>query len=360
MKRTYTDNISLVIASTYLVASASLWAKDITVSGDLMIDHDSFGSGFIKGNQGSQSISEIRRAQLNFKSTFDNDWSAKIKVSFSADGAEIKDAYVKYQGFDWATITIGQQKESFGLERLFRSRDAIMIERSLVTTALSPERALGVNLAGGNSAYNWHLGYFQPDDDHSTSAITSRAAWLPLRNKHELIHLGVGFSQRDLNNSQFRIDERLEVHTADSVFESETLFAKKQSIQSVEFLWQQSGFTTLAEWQHSSVTGLNNQKHKYQGGYIQLSYQLSGDNRHYKKGVLSSVQTTGWELSSRFSQFELVEEKKSAEIYSLGINYTLNKNIKWMADYIKAKQNSHSNLEKSTSDAISFRLQYSF
>lgn len=354
-----TNTAVIIMLSSCTLFSTSLLAKSIKITGDLMLDHDTFASGFMESNDDSQSESELRRARISFKTKLIDDWKAKLKVDFSGDKINVKDAYIKYKGLDWADITLGQQKEGFGLEKLSHSRDAIMIERSLVTTALTPGRSIGASLAGGASSYNWQLGYYQPDNSESSSAITGRAAWLPWRQDNELVHLGFAFSERDLNGSEFRINEKMEVHTSDSLIEGEKLFADKQSLQGVEFLWQQSGFTTLAEWQQTTVTDINNSEYDYQGGYVQFSYQLSGDNRKYKKGEIGAVSTPGWEFTSRYSQFELIEESREAQIYSIGVNYTVNKRLKFMADYIKAKQFDAGN-EFDTSDAISLRVQYSF
>ena len=109
----------------------------------------------------------------------------------------------------------------------------------------------------------------------------------------------------------------------------------------------------------ATVTDVNNTEYEYQGGYVQFSYQLSGDNRKYKNGELGSVTTTGREFTSRVSQFELVEESREAQFYSVGGNYTVNDNLKLMADYIKAKQHEAGS-ESDFSNAVSLRVQYSF
>jgi len=343
----------------YALTSTNLLAKDIKITGDLMLDHDLFESGLMEDNDEYQSLSEIRRARLSFKTKLMDGWKAKLKVDFSGDNIKVKDAYITYRGLDWADLTIGQQKEGFGLEKLSHSRDAMMIERSIVTTALSPGRSLGMSLAGGASSYNWQLGYYQPDESESTTAFTGRAAWLPWHQDDEVVHLGIAFSERELNGSDYRINERLEVHTSDSLFEGEKLSADKESLQGIEFLWQQAGFTTLAEWQKSTVSDVNNVEYDYQGGYVQLSYQLSGDNRAYKKGEIGAVSTPGWEFTSRYSHFELVEENREAQVFSVGVNYTVNQQLKFMADYIKSKQTDASD-ELAPNDAISLRIQYSF
>jgi phosphate-selective porin OprO/OprP len=334
------------------------WSKKIKVSGDLMLDHDNFESGFLEDGDSSQKLSEIRRASLSFKTELMDNWKAKLKIGFSDNNAEIKDAYIKYKGWEWADLTIGKQKEGFGLEKLAHSRDALMIERTLVTSALAPGRSLGINLSGGEAVYNWQLGYFQPDENESATAITGRFSWLPWREKNELVHIGLAFSERDLDGNEFRINEKMEVHTSDSLIEGEKSFANKESLQGIEFLWQQAGFTAMAEWQQAKITDTDNVEYDYRGGYLQMSYQLSGDNRKYKMGELGKVTTSGWEFTSRYSQFKLVEEANEVKIYSVGANYTVNDNLKFMGNFIKAKQLDDNKL--SSDNAISLRIQYSF
>lgn len=360
-------NINLSIAKSSLiiivissaVLSSDAWSQKVKISGDLMLDHDSFDSGFLEDGDSSQQLTEIRRARISLKTDLMDDWKAKIKVDFSDGGAEIKDAYIKYKGWKWADITLGKQKEGFGLERLSSSSDTLMIERSLVTSALAPGRSLGVNLSGGESSFSWQLGYFQPDENESATAITGRITWLPWQQENQLVHLGLAFSERDLDDTEFRINETMEVHTADSLIEGNNILASKESLQGIEFLWQQSGITALAEWQQSSVTDTSSNEYDYQGGFLQVSYQLSGENRQYKKGVLGNVTTPGWELTSRYSQFELIEELNKVKTYSVGVNYTVNDNLKFMANFIKADQ-FNVNGKLSSDNAISLRAQYSF
>jgi len=353
------NSLLIMIVIFCSAVSTHVWSKKIKVSGDLMLDHDNYESGFLEDGDSSMQLSEIRRARLSFKTELMDDWKAKLKVGFSDDNAEIKDAYIKYKGWEWADLTIGKQKEGFGLEKLAHSRDALMIERSIVTSALAPGRSLGINLLGGETAYNWQLGYFQPDENESATAITGRFAWLPWRHENELVHIGFSFSERDLDGSEFRINETMEVHTSDSLIEGEKLLANKESLQGIEFLWQQSGFTAMAEWQQAKVTDTDNVEYDYRGGYLQMSYQFSGENRKYKKGELGKVTTRGWELTSRYSQFELVEEANEVKIYSVGVNYTVNENLKFMGDYINANQFDGNN-KLSSDNAISLRAQYTF
>ena len=343
-------------------ATATTFANEdveLDISGYLMLDHDSFDSAFLEDGNSSESDTDVRRARLSFKTKFADDWRAKLQLGFADDNTKIKDAFIQYKGWNWADVTLGKHKEPFGLEKLTGSRNLLMIERSMVSDALAPGRSIGLSLSGDFSAINWQLGYFQPDESESASAVTGRLTWTPWQKKNNLIHLGLAFSERDLNSSEFRINETMEVDLSDSLLEGEKLLADKQSLAGVEFLWQTHGFTAMAEWQQATVTDIYNTDYDYEGGYVQLSYQLSGDNRKYKNGTLGKITTPGWEFTTRYSQFELIEETREAETYSIGVNYTVNKNLKFMADYIKAKQYEFGT-ELNSGDAVSLRVQYSF
>ncbi len=332
--------------------------QGIEIGGYLMLDHNRFDSSFLEDSDNSKNLTDIRRVGLSFKTQLQDDWKAKLQISFSDDNAEIKGAYLQYKGWQWADLTLGKQKEAFGLEKLMSSRNLMMTERSLATEAIAPGRALGASLSGDFSSINWQLGYYQLDETEDASAVTGRLTWLPWQQDNNLLHFGVAFSERDLNGSEFRINEQMEVYSSDSLIEGKKLLADKASLSGIELLWQQDGFTAMSEWQKSVVTNTSNDQFDYQGGYVQLSYQLSGKNQKYKKGVLGTM-SKGWQLTSRYSQFELIEEAREAQIFSVGVNYTVNKHLKFMADYIKAKQ-FIDNSEFDSGDAISLRAQYSF
>tara|TARA_R110002167_G_scaffold35249_1_gene112670 strand:+ start:78928 stop:80040 length:1113 start_codon:yes stop_codon:yes gene_type:complete len=348
------------------VIQAKTKANDVDISGYVMIDHNNFDDTFLENDDGPTRKTAIRRARLSFKTKIDNNWKTKLQLGFADDTAEIKDAYLQYKGWQWAELTLGQQKEPFGLEKLTSSRNITMIERSLVTEALAPGRSIGMNLSGnlsGNlSSLTWQLGYYQPEETESSTAITGRLSWVPWQQNNNLVHLGVAFSERDLSGSEYRINEPIEVNFSDSLVEGTKLLAEEVSLKGVEFLWQQNGFTTTAEWQEADVTDVNSLQYKYQGGYLQLSYQLSGENRLYKNGEIDDLITPGWELTSRYSQFDLSEENNKVQTYAVGVNYTVNNNLKFMADYVKTKQvdNSASNSIRENGDAVLLRAQYTF
>ncbi|MCI2285821.1 OprO/OprP family phosphate-selective porin [Colwellia sp. MSW7] len=362
----YTNHLTKLatVAISCIVISPVLLAKnnDVDISGYVMIDHNQFDDTFLE-NDDDPDKTGIRRARLSFKTNIDENWKTKLQLGFADDSAEIKDAYLRYKGRQWADLTIGQQKEPFGLEKLTSSRNNMMMERSITSEALAPGRSIGANLSGDLSSITWQLGYFQPDETQSSSAVTGRLTWVPWQQNNNLVHLGFAFSERDLNGSEYRINEPLEVNFSDSLIEGTKLFAEDVSLKGVEFLWQQHGFTTTAEWQENKVTDINSEQYQYQGGYLQLSYQFSGENREYKKGEIDDIITPGWEITDRYSQFDLLEENNKVQTYTVGVNYTVNKNLKFMANYVKTKQvdnDSTINGITENGDAVLLRAQYTF
>lgn len=365
--KTFMITVSVVSTLFSLVTCNTAQAKDnqkidnnkVDISGYFMVDYDNFDKGFLEDKSEPTTKTDIRRARISFKTELVKDWKAKLSINYSDDETEIKDAYAQYKGWNWANLTIGQQKEPFGLEKLTSLRNQSMVERSLVSNALAPSRSIGVNLNGGFSSFNWDLGYFLPNETETASAVTGRLTWLAWQQDDNRLHLGAALSERDLNGSEFRINETMEVNFSDSLIEGEKLNADTNSLQSIELLWQFHGFTTMAEWQQSQVTDINDLTYDYQGGYVQLSYLLSGNNRQYKNGRLGSVSDSDWEFTTRFSTFDMNEENHQSDIYSVGVNYYPSKKLKLMANYIKAEQ-IENNIELGSNKAISLRMQYSF
>ena len=330
------------------------------LSGYLMLDYDFFDESLLEGVTEESTSNElgIRRARLSLKSDFNNDWKGKFQLGF-ADGVEVKDAYLKYKGWSFADVIVGQQKENFGLEKLIGSRKLLMIERSMSTEAFAPGRSLGVSAEGELSSLLWQLGYYQPSGNEAQSAVTGRVVWLPWQEDTSLLHLGAAFSERDYSGNEFRLNETLEVNFSDSLLEGKRIDADTVSLQGLEALWLQDRFIIMAEWQQTGVTSIEQKTYDYEGGYVQFGYQLSGGSREYKNGKLGNSSKSGWELTGRYSELTLKEEGESAETYAIGFNYTLSKNFKFMGDYIKTEY-FEDGANIGDGDAVSVRIQYSF
>jgi phosphate-selective porin OprO/OprP len=125
---------------------------------------------------------------------------------------------------------------------------------------------------------------------------------------------------------------------------------------------------------------------KFQGGYAEAAYVLTGETRHYNAGSASyggiapanpfSLSDGGWgawEIAGRYSTIDLNDRLALANgvaggrqtIYTLALNWYVNRNVRLMLDYLHgnvAKQISPTNFGDAGAkfDAIAMRTQVAF
>ncbi len=59
---------------------------------------------------------ELRRARLEVEGVLFAEWGYEFGIDFAGGDADVKDAYVQYEGFWPWRVTAGQFKEPFSLE----------------------------------------------------------------------------------------------------------------------------------------------------------------------------------------------------------------------------------------------------
>ncbi len=112
-----------------------------------------------EGRFGSTALKErfrLRRARINLTGDFAEQFDFKIEGDFeNSDGISSSrtafsgtDIFVNWHQFPEAQIKVGQWKAPFGLEQLTPDQYLIIIERSLPTGAITPERQIGVQVWG--------------------------------------------------------------------------------------------------------------------------------------------------------------------------------------------------------------------
>jgi len=105
----------------------------------------------------------LRRARINLTGDFAEQFDFKLEGDFeNSDGLnanrtafEATDIFINWHQFPWAQIKMGQWKAPFGLEQLTPDTSLYIIERSLPTGAITPERQIGVQLWGKPLATVW-------------------------------------------------------------------------------------------------------------------------------------------------------------------------------------------------------------
>jgi phosphate-selective porin OprO/OprP len=105
----------------------------------------------------------LRRARVNLTGEFAEQFDFKIEGDFGqSDGLNSSrtafsgtDIFANWHRFPEAQIKIGQWKAPFGLEQLTPDTTLYLIERSLPTGAITPDRQIGVQLWGKPFASIW-------------------------------------------------------------------------------------------------------------------------------------------------------------------------------------------------------------
>ena len=98
----------------------------------------------------------LRRARINLTGDFAENFDFKVEGEFeNSDGISSNrtdfsgtDIFVNYHQFPEANVKVGQWKAPFGLEQITPDPSLIIIERSLPTGAITPERQVGVQVWG--------------------------------------------------------------------------------------------------------------------------------------------------------------------------------------------------------------------
>src|SRR5881398_436482 len=148
----------------------------------------------------------LRRARINLTGDFAENFDFKVEGEFeNSDGISSNrtdfsgtDIFVNWHQFAEANVKAGQWKAPFGLEQITPDPSLIIIERSLPTGAITPERQIGVQLWGKPFANIWpnqkdlltyYAGIFNgngrntTNNDNNNSMHVGRLELMPFKGK---------------------------------------------------------------------------------------------------------------------------------------------------------------------------------
>jgi phosphate-selective porin len=131
----------------------------LVLGGYIQINFEDGDVSAFEGRFGMTALKDrfrLRRARINLTGDFLENFDFKIEGDFeNSDGIssgrtafEATDIFVNWHQFPEAQVKVGQWKAPFGLEQLTPDQYLIIIERSLPTGAITPERQIGVQVWG--------------------------------------------------------------------------------------------------------------------------------------------------------------------------------------------------------------------
>lgn len=328
-------------------------------------DYDPIGNG-----------AGIRRARFAAKAQVTPNWYGEIDIDLANGLAELKDAYLRYDGIKNVELQIGNFKEPFSMQRNTSSRYLQFMERPMVTY-LAPSRHLGANvkysipliwisggvffqeIAGAEEATNVQDN--NKDFGRSTGeSFTGKVVIRPLYKFDDMeLHIGGAVSYRTPK-----------AHDAPSAFggmrysmRNSTSINRKKYIDTDvikgvdhalvytgELAGHYKGLRVETAYIGSQVhlkqdsPEANKNDKNFRGWYAQAGYLLLGGKQRYDYGgakynrIERGQKWGDLELTARYEFIDLNDFKGdvfggSAEAYTLGLNFWVNNNVKFMLNY---------------------------
>ncbi len=355
---------------------------ELEVGGRLQQDYNSFDGVINKSEDETESDFFTRRARLSVSGKA-KDWSYKFSYNFTDDGS-VDVLSIAYNGLGkMLRLTIGQQKEYFGLEEAGSSKWTTGIERSMPSNGFTFGKNVGLSVRGANKFVTYSLGTFQENIEASGNeldhAVTGRLVIRPLKTKDTILHLGAGFSKR---RGQFdSLSARLGVRggeekTANSVgVEYDGAVARDLQAWNLEAAAILGRYHIMAEYFDVELIAADTVPSiSATGYYFQFGWSLTGERRKYKTSsgamdVISSDRRGGaWEVFGRIDNLDVNDNQSTPLIdidggtgmtATIGLNWYATDSIKLAVNFVRA-QTDRTIGGRDNGSAIAARLQYVF
>lgn len=333
-----------------------LYAGDsFEVSGQIVAD-----SAWFTDEEGESTNEQaIRRARLSLSGKILP--TLKYEVEYSLTGNNNwKDVYLEYEVLPELFLKVGNIKESIGLEALTSSKYNSFMERSLAQALLS-KRKLGMKLRypfkDDDHHYTLTMGAFGKsldeliDNEEVSKSVVARATYAYIPSKTQLLHLGIATSYSDYDGQSISLNTEPE----SDLFDRKLVSTKVKDVEQTQRVDIESAiiynsFAFQGEYLFIGVDSIDT-SYNFNSWYLQGSWFITGESKEYKakKASFSRVKplnplTQGgwgaWEVAVRMSQIDIddKDEEESIETdYTLGINWYATKNLRVMANYIRAE-----------------------
>jgi len=339
-----------------------------------------------------QDGADFRRARIGVDGTILEVTNYRIEMDFAGSARpSFTDVYLGVSDLPYINnIRAGHYKEPFSLEELTSSNYISFMERSL-PNAFSPARNWGVSAFDHFEGEwgTWAVGAFRTDTDETGDDIGDSGEWSattrltatpwydePSEGRY-MLHVGGGYSYRDpdsvspvLGNGAVRYSQRPEIRMREDgqpggvpVFvDTGTVFADDIQLYGAEAAWIYGPLSVQAEYITSIVdptTGAGDVE--FTGGYVYVSYFLTGEHRNYNRKIGSFDRqrvyepffcvctddngickgSGAWEVLARWSYIDLNDGAVAGgylDDSTIGLNWYLNSYMRLMFNWIHADQ----------------------
>lgn len=319
-------------------------------------------------NNDLDSGTEFRRVRIEVAGQFFNDWNFKLQPDYADEQVRLKDAFVKYTGFDWGVWTLGQSKQPYSFQQMMSSNDMPFMERSLeyAFTDVSVNRAIGLRYDHIAKTWTFATGIYgdaatrQSDtaaEDEGWGA-SARATWVPWFKPGELLHVGASAAYRIPEQGNKTVRYRIRPTHIDHFYPIDT--GRIENIDDEVFFNAEAtgaygpiSFESEYNVAYLQRNGDGTDDAKFDGWHFDVMYSLTGESRAAaydpKDAVIKRLTPSrnfdlaggwgAWELKGRISQVNMnkigtPEEHGGRETAAtFGVNWYFNPWFRMMLDY---------------------------
>ncbi len=320
----------------------------------------------------------MRRTRFAVKAQLDKNWYGELDTDWTSGTPEIKDAYIAFTGVKGLEIKLGNFKENFSIQRNTTSRYLQFMERPMVSY-LAPSRHMGINVKYSMPALWVSAGAFGPELEGAETqtfiedgnkdyglncgmSYTGKVVYRPLHKmKNASLHIGAAVSYRNPKTSSTDGYNAVRYSTRNTTAINRKKFLDTDAIKYLDhelaYTFELAGHWKGLRWEGAYIARLpyvDDQKYIDMNGeapnfapawgwYVQAGYLLFGGHQNYDAGGAKYTRVNAgkeWgdiELCARVEYLDLNISKYvmggSAYAYSLGLNFHVTRNVKFVINY---------------------------
>ena len=349
----------------------------VKIGGRIQLDYNTFDGVINEVVDETGSDLFFRRGRVEIKGKA-KDWGYVASYNLTGDGS-IDQLHASYNGWGgMAALTLGQQKESFGLDDTGSSKWTTGMERAMPASAFDTGNNIGVRLHGSTDLLGYSIGAFKQgtDDDNALElGLTGRFVVRPIYSENAIVHLGVGYTTRD---GEFdAIDSRLGVRGDVNRIEAgyDGVVGDEFEAFNVELAGIFGPVHFMSEYFEGEISGATGAPElEANGYYVTAGWVITGEQRSYKtgEGVFDKIKPENsggaWELFARYDFLDLSDTElnpllaiaaSDASSITAGVNWYATSEFKVAVNYIHVETDEVIGVDDS-GDALALRMQYLF
>jgi phosphate-selective porin OprO/OprP len=309
---------------------------------------------------------EFRRARMQICGTLYGNVDFAAEYDFAGGTTKLRDVTIALNSSCLPRISVGSQKEPFGLEQLTSDLYTNMMERHSSDSAFAPSYNTGLLVSDTcmKEKVSWAFGIFRDANDagddinnsrsgdvNYTARVTGRP-WIS-ENGDNWVHIGVAGSYREPSDDTAQFSSKPELHLAPALVNTGPLAADQVELLEGESAAAFGSFHAQAEYYLASVGGTaGGPDADFTGWALQGGYFLTGEKRPYqtsngtwgrvipKKNMDGEGKGMGaWEVVGRYDFVNLNDgpvDGGKMKTLSFGVNWYLNPNTRVMVDWVHA------------------------